>query len=470
MKRKLKILGLSLIIILISLIAFLGIHVKKANIWENIIPEFKFGMELDGIRELRYIVDTTEEEKNVYIDSEGNILGEVKEEEESSTEISLNTPAEEVAVPESEKVNYATEIRKIKKNEDANITIENFEKTKKMIQDRIEKNENFEYNIRQDSVTGELVIEVPNDDEQVIAIESVVETIGNFKVIDEQTGIILMDNSHVKNYSVSATNTSGYQAYLVIEFTDEGAEKLKEISKKYIETTDEAGESSIKYVSVLLDETTLSTTYFGEEMTNGMLQIPVGQATTDMTEYSQIITELSRVVNILNSGRLPIVYALNTDNYIQSSITNDDINIYKVIFAVAIVAVSIYMVIRFKAKGFLASILSVGYIAVYVLVIKYTNVIVTINSIFAFIGLVIANYIFMINYLLRLDKKENASEAFNNSMKKFYLNIIPVGVIAVIFTFVGNVIINTIGMTLFWGIILHALYNALFTRTIYLSK
>ncbi len=471
MKKSLKIIGISLLIILISVIAFVGIYVKNGNVWKNIIPEFKYGMELDGVRELRYIVDTTSEEKNVYIDSEGNILGEVKETEEDTSGISLDTTVEETTVvPETEKVNYATEKRKIRKNEESNLTIENYEKTKKMIQDRIEKNENFEYNIRLDSVTGDLILEVPNNDDVVINIESMVETVGKFKVIDYQTGIILMDNSDVKNYSISATNTSGYQAYLIVNFTEEGAEKLKEISKEYIETTDEAGESSIKYVSVQIDDSTFSTTYFGEEMKNGTLQIPIGQATTDVSEYSEIIEELSRLVNVLNSGELPVVYALNTDNYIQSNITNNDINIYKIVFAVCVVAISIYFIIRYKAKGIIALISSIGYIATYVLIIKYTNVSVTINSVFAFVGMIIANYIFMANYLSRLNKNENPSEAFNSSMKKYYLNIIPVCVIAVIFTFVGNVIINTIGMTLFWGLILHALYNVIFTRTLYLSK
>lgn len=471
MKKSLKIIGISLLIILISVIAFVGIYVKNGNVWKNIIPEFKYGMELDGVRELRYIVDTTSEEKNVYIDSEGNILGEVKETEEDTSGISLDTTVEETtAVPETEKVNYATEKRTIRKNEESNLTIENYEKTKKMIQDRIEKNENFEYNIRLDSVTGDLILEVPNNDDDVINIESMVETVGKFKVIDYQTGIILMDNSDVKNYSISATNTSGYQAYLIVNFTEEGAEKLKEISKEYIETTDEAGESSIKYVSVQIDDSTFSTTYFGEEMKNGTLQIPIGQATTDVSQYLEIIEELTRLVNVLNSGELPVVYALNTDNYIQSNITNNDINIYKIVFAVCVAAISIYFIIRYKVKGIIALISSIGYIATYVLIIKYTNVSVTINSVFAFVGMIIANYIFMANYLSRLNKNENPSEAFNSSMKKYYLNIIPVCVIAVIFTFVGNVIINTIGMTLFWGLILHALYNVIFTRTLYLSK
>ena len=479
MKSKLKIVGISLLVILISLIAFVGIYLKKSNVWENQIPEFKFGMELDGVRELRYIVDTTEEEKNVYIDAEGNILGEVKEKDEEKSdngqEISLDAPAEEtkteeVAVPETEKVNYATEIRKIKKNEDADVNIENFEKTKSMIQTRIEENKNFEYNIRQDNMTGELVIEVPNRDEDVNYVRSAVETFGKFEVIDEQTGIILLNNSHVKKYSAMVNNTSGYQSYLVIEFTKEGAEKLKEIREQHIETVIEDGESTKKYVSVLIDGNAISTTYFGEEMPGGVLQIPIGQASTDFNTHSQVFEQLSHTVSALQTGKLPIVYALNTDDYIQSAITEDLINICKIAFAVVIALISIYFIIRYKAKGLLGAILAIGYIGAYVIIIKYTNVVITINSIIAFLGMIVINYIFVGSYISKLNNKENPVESFNKTMKKVYLNIIPIVIIAIIFTFVGNVIINTIGMMLFWGILLQALYNAIFTRTIYVSK
>lgn len=474
MKNKLRVIGISLLVILISIIAFVGIYVKKANVWENIIPDFKFGMELNGIRELRYIVDPSSEEKNVYIDSEGNILGIVKEEKKEESEVSLNAPAEEkkeeVAVPKSEKINYATEVRNIKRNEDKDVNIENFEKTKKMIQGRIEKNQNFEYNIRQDSITGELIVEVPNKEEDVNFVENVIATIGTIEIIDEQTGIVLMDNSYIKKYSAVASNNSGYQAYLKMEFNKEGTEKLKEISKEYIETTNEAGEVSTKYISILLDGQTISTTYFGEVMPTGILQIPMGRATTDLTTYAETAKDVERIADVLNSGKLPIAYTLNSDDYIQSNIIKEDIRLYEIIFMVAIAIVSIYFIVKYKLNGVIGAILGVGYMAILILAVKYTNVIITLNSIVAFIVMVSINYIFVERYLARLKNNENSSEAFKNSMKRLYLNIIPVCIIAVIFTFVGNVIINSIGMMLFWGILLQFLYNLICTRTIYISK
>ena len=147
-----KIVVITLVVILLSLIAFCGVFSKQNNIWKNSIPEFNYGLELEGIRELRYVLDDSEEEKNVYIDSEGNILGEVKEEEESNvTEdgISLNPTnetedSENVEETETDKPNYATELRTIKANPDEVKTIENFEKAKSIIQKRLENEDVYE--------------------------------------------------------------------------------------------------------------------------------------------------------------------------------------------------------------------------------------------------------------------------------------------------------------------------------------
>jgi len=44
-------------------------------------------------------------------------------------------------------------------------------------------------------------------------------------------------------------------------------------------------------------------------------------------------------------------------------------------------------------------------------------------------------------------------------MKELYLMIIPVCIIAVIFVFVPGVVISSIGMILFWGLFIQAIYN-----------
>ena len=62
---------------------------------------------------------------------------------------------------------------------------------------------------------------------------------------------------------------------------------------------------------------------------------------------------------------------------------------------------------------------------------------------------------------MKLEKKE-----FTKEYKSFISIIVPVAVIAVVFTFMSFERIATYGMVTFWGVILVLLYNLLVTRKI----
>ena len=88
----------------------------------------------------------------------------------------------------------------------------------------------------------------------------------------------------------------------------------------------------------------------------------------------------------------------------------------------------------------------------------HTNVIITINAIIAYLAVIVINYAFNISYLKEL-KNNNKKYIFIKNMKELYLMIIPVCIIAVIFVFVPGVVISSIGMILFWGLFIQAIYN-----------
>ena len=271
--KRFKTLAVVLIVILISAIAFGGLYIQNQGVWKNILPKFSYGMELDGIRELRFILNTSEEEKEVYVDKNGNYAGDVVSNDTttSSPEIDLvdengqpissentensDTPTESQEKKEDKTLEgYKIEKRVLKANEDADINITNFEKAKKIIQERLETLDLYEYNIRLDEVTGELVVEVPDNDNVEIQ-ESMIATKGKFEVVDHQNGLVLLDNSHIKNVSATYTNNdNNYQSYLIVQLNKEGTEKLKEISKTYVRQTDEKGIETTTYVGVELDE------------------------------------------------------------------------------------------------------------------------------------------------------------------------------------------------------------------------
>lgn len=480
--KKIKIFVIVLLIILISLIAFLGVFKFEKGVWNSSVPDYTYGMDIGGEREIRYEVDNSENEKYVYVDENGNVVGEVwkdgssitAEDEESSTDSGQATGENS-----ENEVPYSKETRIIKENADEVLTKENLENVKKIIQKRLNEQKISEYNIRIDQITGKLSIETGNKDDEVKKVENLIGQAGKFKIVDYQNGLVLMDNSDIKNANVVYSNNSGYNTYLQIEFNKLGAEKLKDISKKYVETVNETAnnseneetetkeETTKKYVSIVLDNTTMMTTYFGEEMNQGILQIPVGEATTDLEKFTEYHDSALVIANILNSGVLPITYKIETDNFVKSEITSEMINRIKIIIGIFIIAISIILIIKFKLKGLFVAILSIGYIALLSLVIRYTNVTITLNSFVGIICVVIMNYLLMNMLLKNSDCKDNVE--FKEVMRKFFLNTIPVGVIAIVFTLSTGIRISSIGMGLFWGMILMTIYNILFTRTVLIS-
>ena len=217
--KKIKKIVILLLTILVSLISFLGVFKYDKGVWNNIIPTYKYGMDIAGSREIRYSVDESEKEKYVYVDENGNIKGEVWKDGSSITAESEATSAEKngQAKENEEEVPYSKETRTIKVNSDDVITEENFEKVKKIIQERLEEQKISEYSIRIDDITGKLVVETANNNADVETVESLLNYTGKFKIVDYQNGIELMNNSDIKDVSVVYSNNLSYSTYLQIQ-------------------------------------------------------------------------------------------------------------------------------------------------------------------------------------------------------------------------------------------------------------
>ncbi len=468
--KKIRTVALILLITLIALIAFAGVFGKSLNQFKNIIPDYTYGMELNGTRELKFVVDTSEEEKEVYVDDAGNILGEVKD-SSSNSNVSLSTDnSSETTETEKTELSYAKETRKIKKNDDSVLTKDNYEKTKKVIQNRFNKQGISEYDIRLDNVTGAIVVDVP-DSSDINSIYELVQTKGNIQIIDNQTGIVLIDGKNVKKVEAvySSSASEGYRTMLQITFDQTGADKLKEISNQYVEVKDEEGNSTKTYVQISLDGQTMLTTYFGEELNDGIIQIPVGDTTKDVSEFKNLYTTAQFMATIMNDGQTPVVYKLNSDNFIKSEFTEQDIIIAKVTLVVILVLVTVIFSIKFKLNGLLAGIANIGFVALTSLILRYTKVTITINSVISFVTMIILNIVFM-KMLLKALMEKSSSEALNKTMIKYYLSIIPVGVVAVIFTFMSNITVGSVGMLIFWCLFIQVIYNFIVVKALYLGR
>ncbi|MGN1299656.1 MAG: hypothetical protein ACI4UE_06725 [Candidatus Scatovivens sp.] len=450
MKRKTKDtklikLILWLLIVLIIIIGFIGIYTKKLNKLSNIIPEYTLGMDIKGNREIKLSVDYTEKDESVYVDENGNVAGKASNQDEP------------------EQVDgYSIETRTIKANQEENLSISNYEKTKKIIQKRANYLGINEYLVKLNKESGDITLEMPQntktDDNY-----SILTSEGKFEVLDYQTGIVLMNNNDIVE-TMATTNQStsgGYDVYLQIEFSKSGAEKLKEISKKYVEYQPEGEEETkIDYITMKLDETTLYTTYFNEEWTSNYIYIPIARGITDEANLKESYNSVNNIANIINSGKLPVKYTLASDNFIKSPITENNIKIFKYSVLGALVFVTILFAIKFKLKGLQLGLANIGFVALYSIILRYLNVSITLPGIVTILSVIILNIAF---YYILLNKK---IEEFNKEFIRFNIVIIPIIIISIVFTLSKDINPLSIGMVMFWGIISKEIYNYLLVKNI----
>lgn len=219
--KRIKIITIILAIVFVTMVAFFGVYVPIQNRMEDKVKEYSYTMDLEGARNIRLKVDGTS--KTVIKDSEGN-------EVEDSEDLTDEEIAEKGYTKEESPYNVQEVLNK-----------ENYQESKKVIEKRLEELKVEEYNARVDENTGDILIEIPENN-STDSIVSNLATVGKFEIIDSETKEILMNNDDIKlaNVMYGSGNTtgssSGTTVYLNIEFTKEGAKKLEDISTKYTTT------------------------------------------------------------------------------------------------------------------------------------------------------------------------------------------------------------------------------------------
>ena len=434
-EQKLKVALVILFIILISLISFGGIFIQKGKSFENIVSEYKIGMDLEGGRRVSLVVDTSN--STVIYDKDGNVV----EEEGEDT-----TTKEEPVNPK-----------------DA-LTVDNYNKTKNIMEKRLNEMGVSDYIIREDEANGTIYIERPENDNTHL-ICSYLTIPGKFTVVNDD-GEELLNKSHVKKAQVGYSYVdTGTAIYLNIELNKEGTQIFKDITNTYIKTTDEEGNENTKNISLKIDDTTLLTTYFESEISNGIIQMSIGTATTDNEAINSYLQEASNLAVLLNTEDLPLVYNIQENMHVMSDITKDMFYIPAITLLAIILIGVIFLIIKYRKDGFLASIALIGYIATLLLVLRYTNVVLTMEGIVAIVISIVLDYIFTV-YLLSLIKKDETSSLFKEALIKTIFIIIPVLITAVVLCFAGWLPIFSFGMVTFWGLLVVVLYNLIITKTL----
>lgn len=443
--NRLKITLSILVIVLVCAISFGGIYVQSKGRMNNIIPDYSIGMDLEGSRKLGVIVDDTVNE--VIYDKDGNV---VTEEGEGTTTKEEPVNPEEV------------------------LTKENFEKSKEIINKRLQLLNVPDYTIGVNEENGSIMVDML-DYSDTDTVAQYMYLPGKFEITDPD-GNVLLDNSHIDQatvkYGYVSSNSNATTVFLSIQFNKEGTEKLKEISNTYIKSVDEEGNDNSKKVTISIDGTTLVESAFEQENSTGELQLSIGQASTSSADINEYIRQASNLAVLLNSGVMPITYVLDVNRFVYSEIPQELIYVAAAVVGIIILVTLIVMIIKYKKNGFLAAIAFIGYIACLLLAIRYTNVMITLDGLVAIVLSIIINFIFIF-YLLSLikenykDKERIEVEVdFQKALTRMLFILVPLIIVTVILCFANWLPLYSFGMVMFWGIITLLIYNIVITRTL----
>ena len=439
-----------LVVAILMFASFFGVYKKNENGERiSLLPNLKLGMEFGNTRVITATVNqgTT---STIY-DSEGNVV----------------QPEEGVEYTEED--GYETVEQPI--NPDSAKTLENYERAKEIVEKRLKGNNVSEYSIDMNEITGKMKIEIP-EDSRADEIQDIIQNTGSFMLLDGETFEVVFDSSYLKRadvvYSQGDIETA---VFLQLEFNEEGTQKLQELNNIYVETTEqqtnEEGEledvTNSKVVWVILNNTFLGTTVLPNIVYNNKIMLPFGMSSNN-EELQTAIENANREAILLNSGTYSLVYEY-TNEETGTNIDQRTMFIFFTAIGLVFLIAYIYLVIKFKAKGFISVYFQVGYLGVLLLVLRLTNVIITMEGMSAIVISMVLEYIF--TYLVLKNMQEDKDGMYKKANLEFFLNTFPIYVISIVFTFAARANINSFGMILFWGIIIIYIYNFIFSKFVF---
>ena len=442
--EKITIVTIVLAIVVLVLASFLGVYVLKTFKVSNVIPNYDLGMEFSEKRIVEYEVDSSIKESKIY-DSEGNLV------------------EQEEGVEYTEENGY--KIVDIMMNDEAVLTTENYQNSKNIFKNKLYSLGASQYTLNLNEENGKITVELPENDDTDYIIENLGQS-GEFSITDYETGEVLLNQENLKLANITygaGSELNETTVYLYLQFDKEGTEKLKDITTTYVQGEEETSEDG-KFVNLSINgQVYMEKTGFPEEYSDGSLYLTLGSSSDEDT-IQQYIETAAATANNLNAGYNPIAYTYSSDTR-ESIVDESLLNIVLYIFIGLNIISFVYFIVKFKKAGFIATILQLGYIAVLLLAVRFLSITVTIEGVIGIVISIILNYIFTyMAFNATFVKEKTMKEAIKGIFGSFTLRMIPVYIIAIVFTFTGLLYTSSLGMTLVWGAIILYLYNIIFTN------
>lgn len=453
--KKIKLIAKILTIIIICLVGFVGIYLpwKQPIEMNNLVKEYNLSKDLKGYREIILKVS----DANKVLDADKKVIGD-------TDSYNDDTIKEQKYTKSDEKVNSSEVLNE-----------QNYEKSKSIIEKRLSKFGVQDYNLSMDKQSGTIYIQIPEDTNTDRVVNNITQT-GSVELKDSKDDSkVYLKSENLKEAKVLYNQeTTGTAVYMSLQFNKEGKEILKNISENEYKTlpekdTDKSEDANTeedkeeqKQVSLYISGSAVTTTSFDEPVETGNIDLRTAQPTTDSDALQNSITSAQTISALLNNGVLPIKYNVKENQYVKTDIKAETVK--KVIIAVAVIVaiLLVYMIKKHKTRGILATISYIGFVSLYTILLRVFNVTIALEGIAGGIIILILNYLVNMKLLeVNGDKKEYYKSYLDTIMK-----LIPIFVISIIFVFIPVTTLASIGMTLFWGIVLMLAYNVTLTKNI----
>lgn len=422
--KKVKIITIILAIVLVTLIAFGGIYVKTQNRMENKVKDYTLGSALYGERVI---------------------------------ELKVSDNAKESA------------------------TVSGYETVKKTIEKRLDNLGAQDYTVSLNKENGEIIVELAED--------NLTDTYAHFLIADGKVQIkekdaenILLSDSMIEKakYSYTTDADGKYQVFMELYLTKEGQAKIEEIKNNYAIFADEikeieaktsdtenkdenaentegtqAEETQTEETKKIAKLTIAGSEYDISSVEKNIIKANIGSATSNTTYVNNYINVALEAALLINSGKYPVEYEMEDNNLIFSNITEKQLIYFEIAVAIVMVIVTIILTIKYKTKGLLAGIASIGFISILSILLRYTNVNISVEGICGILLVII------INYIIEQKMLEEDLE-----IKEVILDLAPVIIVALVFCFSRWIKLSSFGMVMFWGLALIGLYNITVTKTL----
>lgn len=439
--KKVKIITIVLAIILVTLVSFGGIYIQTQNRMENKVKDYQLGREISKGRLVELIVKSD--------------------------------------------------------NDASKKTEENYEIVKNTIEKRLNKLGAEDFTISLNKENGTIRVELAEDD-NTNNYTYYLTASNKVQIKEKDSETELLNDSMIEKakYNYVGNAEGKYQVYLDIQLTKDGQAKISEISNNYailaneideIEASEKENENSensaeknaenkekateenvenkenTKKIAVL---NVAGTEYDIEKIEKNKLIVKIGSQSTNNTSINNNISKAAELEMLINSGKLPVEYEVQKNRLEYSNITRTEIKYFALAILAIIIIALVILTIKYKTKGLLASISFIGFIALYSLLLRYTNVLISIEGIGAIIIILAINFKMNRDILNKIQRMDMTSEAVKSTYKDMFLKLIPIIIISIVFCFSGWINLSSFGMIMFWGLALIAIYNVVVTKTL----